>query len=148
MQDTENLNEELLDAWLKLSISVSNERMDSEMPYNEALICNILYWNHKKYPDRLLTATDLCRETKMLKSQMNRTLNNMEEKKLIRRERSNRDRRHVFITLNLEESDIYKKQHAKILHLIDTVIEKFGKEKTMEIISTLKIISDVAKEIM
>ncbi len=35
------MNEKLLEAWLRLSTILSNDRIVSEMPYNEALICNI-----------------------------------------------------------------------------------------------------------
>lgn len=146
MQDSKDktLSEELLRAWLRLSLDIINERLVSEMPYKEALICSLLYRN----PDKRYTATDLCAETKTLKSQMNRTLNSMEEKKLIRRERSTQDKRQVFITLDTEQADLYKRQHAKILQLVDTVIEKFGKEKTTEIIEMLKEISGVVKEVL
>ncbi len=37
------MNEELLEAWLRLSTILCNDRIVSEMPYNEALICNILH---------------------------------------------------------------------------------------------------------
>lgn len=146
MQDSQNqtLSEELLNAWICLSLDIINERLVSEMPYKEALICSLLYRN----PDKRYTATDLCAETKTLKSQMNRTLNSMEEKKLIKRERSTQDKRQVFITLNTEQADIYKRQHEKILQLSDAVIEKFGKEKTTEIIEMLKEISGVVKEVL
>ena len=82
------MNEELLEAWLRLSTILCNDRIVSEMPYNEALICNILYRQEMQKEDKKLTATDLCKQTKMLKSQMNRTLQCMEEKKIITRQRS------------------------------------------------------------
>ena len=102
-----NINEELLGAWLKLSVAINNEKVVSDMPYNEALICNILYRNQIHDPLKKLTATDLCNATKMQKSQMNRTLNNMEEKSLIVRERSELDKRQVFVSLNMEQNEIY-----------------------------------------
>ncbi len=75
--DKEELDERLLCAWLRLTTVISNERVVTAMPYNEALICNILDQEADGVP---LTATDLCEKTKMLKSQMNRTLNSMEKK--------------------------------------------------------------------
>ena len=76
----DNLHEDLLSAWLQLSTSINNTRVVSELTYNESLICNILYNNSKHNSDRKLTATDLCSATKMLKSQMNRTLNQLEKR--------------------------------------------------------------------
>lgn len=143
-----SLNEQLLDAWLSLSTTVINDRVVSEMPYNESLICNILYRNQLQNPEKRLTATDLCNETKMLKSQMNRTLNNMEAKGFISRERSAEDKRQVFVTFHFDQADAYRKQHEKILKMADAIIEKLGVEKTCEVIELFKAISDTAGEII
>ncbi|MDO4331542.1 MAG: MarR family transcriptional regulator [Eubacteriales bacterium] len=142
------LNEELLGAWLQLSTTIINNKVVSDMPYNESLICNILYRNQLQNPQQKLTATDLCNETKMLKSQMNRTLNQMEEKKLIIRERSDRDKRQVFVTLDMDNAASYQQQHEKILQLADAIIEKTGQEKALEIISLFKSISSIAEGII
>ena len=75
-----DLNEEVLDAWLRLTTAISNTKLVSDMPYNEALICNLLYNSQKQQPDMPLTATDLCKKTQMLKSQMNSTLQSMDDK--------------------------------------------------------------------
>ncbi len=142
------LNEILLGAWLKISTAINNSRLVSEMSYNESLICNILYRNASENPDRMLTATDLCAETKILKSQMNRILTQLEEKNLITKVRSQTDKRKVYISLTKEQSNAYLSQHKQILKLLDEVIEKLGKEKTLDIINTLNRISDVASEII
>lgn len=142
------LNEILLGAWLKISTAINNSRLVSEMSYNESLICNILYRNASENPDRMLTATDLCAETKILKSQMNRILTQLEEKNLITRVRSQTDKRKVYISLTKEQSNAYLSQHKQILKLLDEVIEKLGEEKTLDIINTLNRISDVASEII
>lgn len=142
------LNEVLLGAWLKISTAINNSRLVSEMSYNESLICNILYRNATEYPDQKLTATDLCAETKILKSQMNRILTQLEEKNLITRERSLEDKRKIYVCLTSEQSNAYLKQHAQILKLLDDIIEKLGEEQTKEIICTLNGISNVAGEII
>lgn len=142
----ENINENLLNTWLRLSTSVVNSRLVSNLSYNESLVCNILYHAQKKEPDQLLTATDLCNATKMLKSQMNRTLNQLEEKKLITRIRSSSDKRQVFVKFNLDTADIYLEQHQKILDLVDTIIEHFGPEKIEETLQVLTSICDVADD--
>lgn len=142
------LNEALLGAWLKLSTAINNSRLVSEMSYNESLICNILYRNSTENPGTELTATDLCTETKILKSQMNRILTQLEEKKLITRERSEQDKRKVFVRLTSEQSNAYLKQHEQILKLLDDIIEKLGEEQTEDIIRALNGICNVANEII
>lgn len=137
-----DIHEELLNAWLRLSTAINNTRLVSEMTYNESLICNILYNQAKKAGT--ITATDLCNMTNMLKSQMNRTLNQLEKKNMITRERSTIDKRQVYITMNLKQCQLYEQQHAKILHILDAVITKLGNEKAIDAISLLNQISDVA----
>lgn len=142
------LNEQLLDAWLSLSTTIINDRVVSEMPYNESLICNLLYRNQLHSPEKRLTATDLCNETKMLKSQMNRTLNSMEQKGIISRERSDQDKRQIFVTFHYDRAAAYQKQHEKILQMADAIIAKLGVEKTLEIIGLFETISDTANDIL
>ena len=142
------LNEVLLGAWLKISTAINNNRLVSEMSYNESLICNILYRNSIENSDKKLTATDLCAETKILKSQMNRVLTQLEEKNLITRERSPEDRRKIFIHLTTEQSNTYLKQHDHILKLLDAIIERLGEEQAMEVIRALNGVSDIADELL
>ena len=142
------LNEALLGSWLKLSIAINNSRVVSEISYNESLICNILYRNSIECPEQSLTATDLCKETRILKSQMNRILTQLEKKELITRERCTDDKRKVFVHLTSEQSNAYLKQHAQILDLLDAIIAKLGKEQTVEVIRALNGISDVADEVI
>ena len=142
------MNEKLLDAWLKLTTAIINERVVSDLPYNESVICNILYRNHCNTPERQVTATDLCRKMKMQKSQMNRTLSSMEEKQLISRERSAADKRQILVSLNLDQLEGYQRQHERILALIDRLLEKIGPEKAGDIVDMFTQIADTAEEII
>ena len=65
-------NEQVLEAWLQMTTVINNERITSDLPYNESMICRYLYQNQ----DENVTATDLCNYMRMQKSQMNRTLTN------------------------------------------------------------------------
>ena len=141
------MNEELLNAWLRLSGAINLDQFVSDTTYNEAVICNLLYRNYKLGAETL-TATDLCAKTGMLKSQMNRTLNEMEQKHLILRKRSSQDRRQVFIALDMSRIEIYEKQHARILTLIDRMLERVGREKGEDILKLFHEIADTAEEVL
>lgn len=143
-----NLNETLLDAWLRISTSVINSRVVSELSYNESLVCNALYKAKMAHPEQQLTATDLCISTKIVKSQMNRTLNQLEKKSIILRERSSDDKRKVFISMNTDKNSEYEKQHKEILYLIDNIIEKLGPGKAEETIALFHQISDIADDVL
>ena len=143
-----NTNEALLNAWLKLSTSVINSRLVSELSFNESLVCNILYSNMIENPEKEMTATELCHLTKILKSQMNRILNELEKKAIIIRERSKADKRQVFVKLDIANAEIYRKQHEKILKIVDEVISHLGEEKAAETIKILTQVSEVTDELL
>ena len=127
-----SLNEILLAAWVNISTSVNNDRVVSDMPYNESLVCHILYRNMLNGEKEQITATELCEKTHILKSQMNRILNHLEEKDFIKRIRSVKDKRQVYISFNLDKADAFKKQHEKLLHLLDAIIEDIGADAAKE----------------
>lgn len=136
------LNERILDAWIDLTTVINNERLVSEMPLNEALICRILYQNQEND----ITATDLCSLTKMQKSQMNRTLMNMEKKNWIIRQRSDKDKRQILIALNEEKIRAYQEQHEHILNIVNKLIERIGQENTEKTVELLNLIVQIARE--
>lgn len=144
----QSINEKILNAWLKLSTSICNERIVSELPYNESLICGILHKNAKEQPEQKITATDLCEKTNIQKSQMNRILNTLEEKGLIFRKRSEKDKRQVYVSMNMENAEVYERQHKNILSVVDEIVEKVGKEKAEEIIQLFTLISNKAREVI
>lgn len=144
----QNINEKVLSAWLKLSTAICNERIVSELPYNESLVCGILHENAVEHPEEKITATDLCEKTNMQKSLMNRTLNSLEEKGLIFRKRSEKDKRQVFVSMNMDNAEVYERQHKNILRVVDEIVEKVGKEKADEIVSLFTLISNKAKEVI
>ena len=141
------MNEKLLSAWLQLSMTISNERIASELPYHEAIICRLLAKNEEEHPDEPLTASDLCQEMRMLKSQMNRTLTRMEKAGMIFRKRSDQDQRRVLLYLNPDALSIYEKQHGRIMQLVDALISHFGNDKVDVLIEMLQEINEIAKEV-
>ena len=142
------LNEELLNAWLRVSTSIVNSRIVSELTYNETLVCNALYRYGLEKRSKPLTATDLCGMTNMLKSQMNRTLNLLEGRGLITRQRSTEDKRQVFVFFNADKSEAYEIQHSRILKLLDEIIKELGEEKAEEVVQSLMRIAQIADGIL
>ena len=74
MEKTRQLQEELLQSWMAMEVGIRGNRLLSDLSMNEMLICNILY---QRRDDAPVTATELCGQTKLLKSQMNHILNTM-----------------------------------------------------------------------
>lgn len=142
----ENLNEELLAAWLKLSSVVNNERIVSTIPFNEAHVCNLLYRRRLEAPNDYLTATDLCGKTRILKSQMNKVLASLERRGLIERFRARDDRRKLYIRLREDNLSAFEAVHARSLALIDRAIERLGREDAAQVTALINRIADYVDE--
>ena len=106
MKTKNDAGEQLLSAWLTLSSTLWNERIVTGMTFNEAFVCNLLSRQDAAQP---LTATDLCQRTKLLKSQMNKVLSEMERKGYIQRIRSEKDKRQVLLHLTEAGQAAYAK---------------------------------------
>lgn len=138
----QGVNEKVLTSWLKMILSVDGEHLVSQLPYNEAVVCNLLLDN----PEKQMTATDLCGITKMQKSLMNRTLTSLESKKLIERIRSNEDKRLVLVKLVNDVNNIFMEQHEKTLKYVDKIVNRIGKDKVDEVIALFDSITRIAQE--
>ena len=142
----EELGEELLDAWVDISISVINERLVTLLTYKEALVCNVLRRAGSVVGGEVagLTATELCRATSMVKSQMNGVLTSLEEKRVIRRTRSARDRRRIEVLLDDAPDGLYRREHEALVALVDRIAERLGAEATAETVEVLNALAGAA----
>ena len=142
------LYEKLLSSWVRLSTSVVNNRVVTNMSYNESLVCHVLYENAIAEKPREITATDLCEETRILKSQMNRILTSLEGKNIITRIRSLKDKRQINIALNMDHAGLFKTQHEHIIKLIETVVDRIGFDTAKDAIRIFDVISDTTEELL
>lgn len=129
------LNEELLSAWLRLGAVIDNQRLVSDLPFHEASVCGLLLRAQEK--GLTLTASDLCAQTRVLKSQMNAILNSLEKKGFLLRHRSQTDLRRMELILLPEGIDRYRDSHRQTLALVDRLIETMGQENVEALIPLL-----------
>ncbi len=123
------LNETLLKDWLLVSRIIKNERL-VDIPYTEALVLYLLLMN---YPQNV-SVKYLIETSKMLKSQMNRTLNILKKKEWIDIQSKKEDLRCKEISLtNLGKMTIQQIN----THSLDTsqkILEIIGEEDSKELI--------------
>lgn len=134
----QEVKERLLTSFLMMILTIDAQRVSTQLPYNEAIVCNLLH-NH---PDKQMSATELCAITKMMKSQMNRTLTSLEEKNLVERVRSNDDKRILHVHLIDHEESVYTKQHEQTLQYVENILNQVGCEKAEEIIEIFTSIAN------
>ena len=118
----EATREEVLKGWLKLSMAINNERLVSGLPYNEFLICGILYRNQKSEKPEELTATDLCN--------------------------SERDKRQLYVTFRMERAESYEREHERILKFVDELMNRIGWDRSEEIVKLFDLIANMADEVI
>ena len=129
------LNEELLTTWLKLSNTINNDRLVTGLSFNEALVCCFIANAQKE--NRFLTASDLCAETRILKSQMNAILRSLEEKGMLARQRSQQDLRQIELQLLPDGQERYMQTHQQVLSLVDRLMGDMPEEDIRTLISLL-----------
>lgn len=121
--------EALLEAWLRLSLKLRGNRFVEGLSFNETVICGILYRSCQMGVEAV-TATDLMGVTKLLKSQLNGILKSLEEKGLILRTRSEKDKRVVYIRLASNAPNEYLAEHERVMdEVVSPIYEALGEEK-------------------
>ncbi len=142
------LSEQLLETWLSFTSTVRNERIVKGFTFREIFILHILANQdtcktsaaksvQKNIPDRNITATDIVNQTSILKPQVNKILDSLESRKLIKRQRSDKDKRYVFISLTPYGRRQYLHEHKNIIDLIEQLISSLGESNTRKLISNL-----------
>ena len=137
MDSTIYAGERLLSAWLTLSSTLWNERVVSGMTFNEAFVCNLLSHQAEEAPDQPLTATALCERTRLLKSQMNKVLSEMEKK----------DKRQIFLHLTDEGKQAYAKEHAGITAILTALVAELGEKRTLQIADAVDDVSHALQKL-
>ena len=135
-KESRTLQEELLHAWMQMSVFIRRNRLLAEFSFNEMMICGLLY-RRQESGATPLTATELGEQTNLLKSQINHILTQMEQRGWIERIRSTSDKRVIYVHLSDLGRESYLKEHAKVLEILNTVHRELGSEKTLELTTLL-----------
>ncbi len=126
----------LIQAWVQLSGMLKNSRFTKELPYNEAIVMLQLY-QAGQHPISIKQITD---KTHMLKSQVNRTINSLEEKGLLERCQGDGDRRLGYVRILRQRLEIFLQVHATSMEIAKNISEIIGPEDTdhfIRIVNTL-----------
>ena len=146
MSDTTKIGEDLLAAWLNLSSTLWNTRIVSSMTYNEAHVLGILM-RHSEDSEPM-TATDLIRRTRLLKSQMNKILTTLEKQDYISRVRSNADKRLIHIRLTETGKAAYLAEHKSVESILNALIAQLGTERIAHVTKEISDLTHVLETIV
>ena len=139
----ENLQvEQLLLAWVKLSGLVKNNSITKGLPYNEAIVMLMLHNRHSEDGVGLVSVQEIIRETGMLKSQVNRTVNSLEEKGLLERATGEQDKRILFVKCVQNKLDVFLEVHQASLKVAGEIAAIIGEEDTGNFIRIVQKLAD------
>ncbi len=127
MDRQDELDEELIIAWVKATSVLKNTRLTRGMNYNEAIVMLIVYRNFREDNGRLTSFKEIVQTTRMLKSLVNRTICSLVGKGLLER-CEGKDKRTIFVRPVQENLDGFLKVHEQSLGLARSIIDLIGDE--------------------
>ena len=146
MTDISYAGDKLLDSWLNLTSTLWNTRLVSSLTYNEAHVMGLLLRHSTQ--ETPMTATDLIRRTRLLKSQMNKILTALESRGYITRTRAELDKRMIFIQLTADGIDAYQQEHEGVEMILNQLVDRIGCDRALLIAQELSEITGILDEIV
>ncbi len=128
MDDRKELKENVILSWVRLTGILKNTRLTQGMIYNEAVVMLLVNRKYKEDGEGLVSFKDIVRETKMLKSLVNRTIDSLVGKGLLIRCDGEADRRTTYVRPVTENLASYLQVHKHSLEMVDRIIEIIGVE--------------------
>ena len=136
------LEESLITAWVRLTSALKNSRITQGMNYNEAIVMLSVYDRYRKDGEGLTPFKEIVRETKMLKSLVNRTIDSLVKQNLLERSEG-ADKRTTFVRPVRENLDAYLRVHEQSLDLARKIISFIGEEDAKAVVRISEKISTV-----
>lgn len=122
------LDEQVLSAWIRLNSVLKDSRMTKALTYNEAIVMNIIYERYVQDNAAMVSVKTITRETKMLKSQVNRTINALCEQGFIAKHRDSEDGRNLLVSLIAEKIPEFLSVHDRSLAMVQAIIDIIGEK--------------------
>lgn len=121
---------ELIRAWVQLSGILKNSRFTKGLGYNEAIVMLQLL----EAGGEPVSIKDITSSTRMLKSQVNRTINTLISKGLLERCEGSGDRRIGYVRAVPKEMDAFMQVHASSMEIAKNISDIIGPEDTQAFI--------------
>ena len=141
MEEYTELDEALIDAWVRLTGVLKNTRITQGMIYNEAIVMNIAYNHYRKDPEGLVSFKEIVAETKMLKSLVNRTIGSLVEKGYLERYDGTEDKRTTYVRVVKENLGEFLAVHNRSLALAHGIAELVGKKDAEAFVRVARIVA-------
>lgn len=135
---SKELAEDLLESWVTLTGIIKNSRITKDLSYNEAIVMLFAYKKFKEDESSCISIKEIIKNTNMLKSLANRTINSLEKKGLLERVTKNNDKRIVYLRCVEKNLKRFLDVHNSSINLAETISKILGEEDTIAFIRIAK----------
>lgn len=131
----EDLRERLLNAWIGLNGYLKDSRVTQAMTYNEAVTMKLVLDQYRQDGVGRTPVQAILRKTRMLKSQVNRTVNALCRQGYLTKEKGGEeDARALFVRPAPERLADFLAVHARSLQMAQTIIDVIGAEDAAQFV--------------
>lgn len=145
--EQEALQEQVLTAWIGLNALLKDSRMTREMTYNEAVIMKLLLDQYRSDGVGRIPVQHILRQTNMLKSLANRTINALSAHGYLVKERGGEDARALFVRPVAERLPDFLAVHRHSLQLVQQIIDIIGESDAHAFVRICQKLADAAPKI-
>ncbi len=145
MTKKSGLNEELLNAIHKFTITLRRKRMSADVAFHEFVVLrSILKMQTEK--NTSVYPSDLSHKLNLSRSYVTAVLNSLEDRKLIERTLDTDDRRRILVCITDKGLQIFEDMAKKELEQADMLISGLTGEKTLNLILLLNQASEILEK--
>ncbi len=126
--EQKELQEQMLTAWIGLNALLKDSRVTRGMSYNEAVAMKLVYNQYQKDGVGRTAVQRIVKETRMLKSLVNRTVNALCSEGYLIKERDGEDARNLFVRPRPERLEAFLTVHRHSLQMVQSVINVIGEK--------------------
>lgn len=131
------LEEEMLRSYINMSANIKENRLLSDLSFNEIMVMNLIV-------EEEMSFKEIQERLNILKSQLNRIINDLKTKGLIETYVPLDDKRKLMIKKGNNIS-LYFKEHEKMLNLMSLVKKELGEEDFKKLIELLDRTTSIIK---
>lgn len=131
------LEEEMLRSYINMSANIKENRLLSDLSFNEIMVMNLIV-------EEEMSFKELQNRLNILKSQLNRIINDLKNKSLIETYIPLDDKRKLMIKKGSSIA-LYFKEHEKMLKLMSLVKKELGENDFKKLIELLNKTTSVIK---
>ncbi len=126
--ERETLEERMLNAWIGARGMLKDSKITRNLTYNEAVVMKLVYDQYRRDGVGRTAVSAIVRQTNMLKSLVNRTVNALCDRGCLRRERGEEDGRSLFVCPVEDRLEEFLAVHRQSLALARRIVDVVGAE--------------------